>query len=124
PRGRGLAGMATYVAITVAEPWSDTLTIPGHTLDVKAEVVTVEVDWGDGTQDRYQPNQYDLLSGYPDGVASHTYQTKTCHPNTNPADVCRPHPYPISVTYMWDTQWRTNNGDWNTLDIPPTTTSV
>ncbi len=35
PIGRGLTGLETFAGITIPDPWSDSSTIPGYTIDVE-----------------------------------------------------------------------------------------
>ncbi len=125
PIGRGLTGLDTFAEITVPDPWSDSLTIPGYTIDVEVSVAAVAVDWGDGGIDTFPPQAYPLLVGYPDGVARHLYEVKTCTPPGSQPD-CDPdlEAYPITVSYVWDARWRANGGAWITVDVTPSSTTV
>ena len=124
--GLGITGLDTFIAIEVPEPFDATLTSPGSglTLEVHAEVSAVVIDWGDGTyQDAFTAVQHPFLTGYPDGIARHTYETMTC---TEPGEG-RCHPtltaYPLWVSYQWTARWRSILQDeWNLLDVPPTET--
>lgn len=125
PVGRGLTGMETFVGVPVPGLWSDTITIPLYTLDVEVWVDELEVDWGDGTTDRFPPDTYPELTGYPDGVARHMYEVKTCDPPGSAPDCDPDHTaYPLTVSYIWGAQWRANGAPWIPIDVPATSTTV
>lgn len=125
PTGRGLAGLETFVGLPVPGPWSDTISVPGYTLDVEVVVEAVTVEWGDGNTSTYPPSAYSLLIGYPDGVVTHTYEVKTC---ASPGSAPDCHPglmaYPITVSYVWQATWRVNGGPWVELPVPAGSTTV
>lgn len=125
PIGFGLTGMETHVGFPVPGPWSDTITVPGYVLDVEVVVAAAGVDWGDGTTDTYPPEAYPQLSGYPDGLARHVYEVKTCDPPGSAAD-CHPHleAYPVTISYVWGARWRANGGPWLEVNVPAGSTTV
>ncbi|HEY7563674.1 MAG TPA: hypothetical protein VIA81_01990, partial [Acidimicrobiia bacterium] len=104
----------------------DTIIDPtGAALDVEGTVAAVTITWGDGASVSLPPDVFPLLSGYPDGVARHVYEVKTCDP---PGSRPRCHPslsaYTVEVRYQWFVQWRVDGGDWIQLTVPDTTTAV
>lgn len=125
PVGLGLTGLATHAGVAVPGPWADTITIPGYTIDVSAEVLALVIDWGDGHTDTFPPDAYPSLTGYPDGIARHVYETKTCDPPGSAAD-CHPtlSAYPVTVAYHWNAQWRANGGPWIAVNVAPTETAT
>ncbi|MGA7270558.1 MAG: hypothetical protein WB239_05740 [Acidimicrobiia bacterium] len=125
PIGRGLTGLETFAGITIPDPWSDSLTIPGYSIDVEVSVTAVTVEWGDGDVDTFPPQAFPLLLGYPDGAARHLYEVKTCTPPGSEPD-CDPKldAYPITVSYVWDARWRANGGPWITVNVTPSSTTV
>ena len=63
----------------------------------------------------YDPDRArELLAeaGYPDGVARHVYEVK---------DLTG---YDLSISYAWTARWRVVGEDWDSVDVPDTTTSV
>lgn len=125
PVGRGLTGMETHLAIPVPAPWADTITIPLYTLDVEVWVGSLGIDWGDGAIDTFPPAAYPELTGYPDGLAIHTYETKTCDPPSTASDCHPTHTaYPLTVTYEWQARWRANGGPWIPISVPTTSTTT
>lgn len=125
PVGRGLTGMETHVGVPVPGMWADTISIPLYTIDVEVWVDALTVDWGDGTVTSYPPDAYPNLTGYPDGIAHHIYEVKTCDPPGRDRD-CHPdhRAYPLTVSYVWSARWRANGGTWITVDVPPSSTTV
>ncbi len=126
PPPRGLAGLETYAAVAVPDPFATTLVSAGTgaVLDVEAWVDEVRIDWGDGTVDAFPPVLFPLLDGTPEGAAVHVYEVKTCDPPGGP----RCHPtltaYPLSVAFSWFARWRVDGGPWLTLVVPDTVTAV
>jgi hypothetical protein len=108
--GQGVTGLDTFVAVAVPADHATQLSGGGTTLDIEIEVSAVIVDWGDGTSDTY-PARPDLLTGYPDGVASHVFETKVDDAS-------------LSVSYDWTARWRVVGGSWLSLAVPNTTTAV
>ena len=110
--GDGLTGLATYVRMPIPDDHTARLTDgAGTSLDVFIEVSAVIVDWGDGERSTYPANTT-ALSGYPDGIATHVYETKDDYG------------YDITVSYDWTARWRVAGGAWQPLDVPNTSTSV
>jgi hypothetical protein len=125
PIGLGLAGMETHAGFPVPGPWADTITIPGYVLDVEVVVTAATVDWGDEIVDTFPSEAYPQLTGYPDGLARHVYEAKTCTPPGS-ADDCHPdlEAYPVTISYEWGARWRANGGSWIDVAVPPSSTSV
>ena len=110
--GNGITGLETYVGVTVPDDHTARLTgDTGTLLDVFIEVSAVVVDWGDGHTTTY-PADSTALSGYPDGIATHLYETK---------DYAG---YNITVSYSWAARWRVVGSPWEALVVPNTSTSV
>ena len=122
----GLTGAETHLALAPPDPFDDSIVAPsGLVLDVAASVAAVTVDWGDGRIVTLAPETYPLLTGYPDGVARHIYEVKTCDP---PGSSPRCHPslttYALTVRFEWFAEWRVGGGDWSPLAVPDTQTTV
>ncbi|MGH8873706.1 MAG: hypothetical protein ACRDVM_00400 [Acidimicrobiia bacterium] len=123
----GLAGLDTHLGVVPPEPFAASVVSPGTgtLLEVEAWVAGLAVGWGDGQLDTFPPEVFHRLTGYPDGLAWHVYEAKTCTP---PGEGARCHPtlsaYPLEVSYVWAARWRVGAGDWRTLAVPDTTTSV
>lgn len=110
--GDGVTGLETYVGVPVPDVHDAQIDSSGGAiLDIHIEVSGVIVDWGDERTDNF-PADSSALSGYPDGLAIHTYEVKD---ETG---------YDLSVAYDWTARWRVDGGDWEFLDVPDTTTSV
>lgn len=121
----GITGLETYLAIQVPPPISDSLVSPiGTTVAVDIKIARVIVDWGDGNSDTFTESAFRHLNGYPNGIARHIYETKTCPTSGGPR--CHPEldEYQINVEYDWFVQWRVNTGPWSTIAVPNTTASV
>jgi hypothetical protein len=125
PVGRGLTGLETFVSVPVPGPWADTISIPLYTIDVEVWVNALSVDWGDGNATDYPPEAFADITGYPDGIARHVYEVKTCDPPASAPD-CHPDhlAYPLTVSYVWGARWRVNGGEWTTVEVPPSSTTV
>ncbi len=108
--GDGITGLATYVQLPIPPEHTNRLSGGGTTLDVFIEVSTVIVAWGDGETDIY-PATSTAMAGYPDGWASHIYETKGDERS-------------ITVSYDWTARWRRAGGAWRALAVPNTSTSV
>ena len=125
PIGLGLAGLETHAGVVVPDVWTDTIVVPGYSIDVEVAVGALALDWGDEVTDTYPPEAYPLLTGYPDGAARHVYEVKTC---STPGAALDCHPtldaYPVSVSYVWDARWRVNGSDWITVEVVPSITTV
>jgi hypothetical protein len=111
PVGAGVTGLETFVAVPIPGDHDASLSAGGVSLDVHIQVDAVLVDWGDSTIDTY-PASDTALSGFPDGIARHTYETKD---QTG---------YPVGVSYDWTARWRVPGGAWQVIGVPDTTTSV
>ena len=122
----GLTGAETHVALAPPPPFADSIVDPtGAVLDVTGMVAAITIDWGDGASLTFAPETFPHLTGFPDGAARHTYEVKTCDlPGSTP----RCHPslssYPLQVRFQWFVQWRVGGGDWTTLAVPDTVTTV
>lgn len=110
PAGSGVTGMDTYVGVPIPGTHTATISSRGTTLDIYIEVSAVVVDWGDDTVDSYPPNE-EMLAGYPDGVVTHIYETKSDGTQ-------------LAVSYDWTARWRISGGAWEYLLVPNTTTTV
>jgi len=108
--GDGVTGLATYVGVPIPDQHNAQISSGASTLDIYIEVSAVVVSWGDGESDSY-PATSTALAGYPDGFASHIYETKD-------------EGAPITVDYDWTARWRVVGGTWDFLAVPNTTTSV
>ena len=110
--GAGVTGLRTYVGLPVPEVHDAQIgSVTGVILDIHIEVSGVEIDWGDGLVDRY-PADETALRGYPDGIAAHVYETKD------------ESGYGMEISYLWTARWRVTGGEWETLDVPATSTSI
>ncbi len=109
--GDGVTGLDTFVGVAVPDDHAGTLTSGGTTLEVEIDVDAVIVDWGDGDVTTYPPDET-VLAGYPDGSATHTYETKD-------ADGVA-----LVVEYDWTARWRFVGGIWTPLPVPNTETAV
>ena len=122
----GLTGAETHLSLIPPAPLSDSILDPtGQVLEVTGTVAAVAVDWGDGTALTLAPETYALLTGFPNGSARHTYEVKTCDiPGSTP----RCHPslseYLLQVRFQWFVQWRVGGGDWVTLPVPDSVTTI
>ena len=110
PPGEGVTGLDTFIGVPVPQVHTATLSSGFTNLEVYIEVSQVVVDWGDDTADSYPPNT-GILAGYPDGSATHTYETKSDG-------------LLLSVSYDWTARWRLSGGAWEFLAVPNTTTTV
>lgn len=121
----GLTGADTHVAVDPPPPFGGSIVSPLGQLDVEAWVTVLSIDWGDGTSTNLPPSTFASLSGYPDGLARHQYQTKTCDP---PGSSPRCHPdlsaYDFEVRYQWQVRWRVGSGPWQGLSVPDSVTSL
>ncbi len=109
--GDGVTGLATYVGLEVPDAHTSAISSGVTRLEVYIEVSAVVVDWGDGTSESYPPSE-DVLAGYPDGLLTHVYETKSSEG------------VPLSVSYDWTARWRVIGGSWEFLAVPNTTTTV
>lgn len=109
--GDGVTGLETFVGVPVPDLHTTQIGSGSSTLDIYIEVSVVVVDWGDGTAKTY-PATDRAMAGYPDGFATHVYETK------NEDGV------PITVSYDWTARWRVAGGAWEALAVPDTETTV
>ena len=109
--GEGVTGLTTFVAIDLPTDHTATLASGLSSLVVEIEVPNVIVDWGDGEIITY-PAEPDVLSGYPEGSATHVYEVK----DEEGLD--------LIVEYDWWARWRTPGGPWVVLPVPNTSTTV
>jgi hypothetical protein len=109
--GQGVTGLATYVGVAVPDDHAANLTSGVSTVEVEIAVDAVIVDWGDGQTATYPPDS-DILAGYPDGSATHIYETKN-------ADGVS-----LVVEYDWTARWRVSSSSWIALPVPNTETTV
>jgi hypothetical protein len=121
----GITGFETYLEVTVPAPITDSLVSPlGTTVVVEIKVAQVLVQWGDGESANFTETTFSRLTGYPDGLARHVYETKTCPTPGGP----RCHPslieYEIQVDFDWFVRWRVGTGAWSTIAVPNTTALI
>jgi hypothetical protein len=109
--GQGVTGLATYIGVVVPEDHAATITSGVSALDVEIDVDAVTVSWGDGATDTFPPDGA-ILAGYPDGTATHVYESKNVDG------------VPLTVEYDWTARWRVAGGSWLPLDVPNTGTTV
>lgn len=109
--GDGVTGMETFVGVSVPADHLGSLTSGTSTLEVDIVVDAVIVEWGDGESTTFPPDDI-VLSGYPDGSASHIYEVK----NADGAAV--------TVEYDWTARWRLAGGSWTPLPVPNTATTI
>lgn len=121
----GVTGLETYLAVAVPDPVTDSLISPlGTTVTVEIKVARVIVDWGDGRVDDFTESTHPHLTGYPDGIARHTYETKTCPTPGGPRCHATLSAYEIQVEFDWFVRWRVDAGPWSAIAVPNTTTLV
>ena len=109
--GQGITGLDTFIGVTVPDDHAASLTSGASSLEVEIEVDAVIVHWGDGQIDTFPPSP-SILAGYPNGSATHTYETK----DAEGAD--------LTVEYDWTARWRLVGGTWTPLPVPNTITTV
>ncbi|OFW65924.1 MAG: hypothetical protein A2Z12_08055 [Actinobacteria bacterium RBG_16_68_21] len=112
----GITNLPTLADLPRPQPLSHEEVLPdGRLLEVRADIETVWIDWGDGTP----------AAGYPAvaafaGDASHAYTVKTCPEEYRLHDPSgwRCHPtldrYPVRVTFGWVGRYRAG-GSWTLL---------
>ena len=82
-------------------------------MEVWATVRALAVDWGDGTNGRFDAA---TALAYPSGAVTHTFETKTCSPayrSEHPfGGNCHPalEAYPITATFTWEGRYRIGGG--------------
>jgi hypothetical protein len=109
--GQGVTGLETFVGVAVPDDHTGSLTSGGSALEVEIDVDVVIVTWGDGNASTYPADQA-ILAGYPDGSATHTYETKDAEGVS------------LVVEYDWTARWRFVGGTWTALPVPNTETAV
>ena len=114
PPSVGITGLPTHLALTPPPAIVHAELLPdGRTLEVRARVGRLHVDWGDGTSTSHDPE--DAL-GWPDGDASHTYSLKTCTPqyrSEHPSGgLCHPNleGYAVTSLYVWVGEYSIGSG--------------
>ncbi len=116
----GMVGIETFAALMVPPPWEFSSVSPytGASLTAEVRVARVWLDWDDGPRQVFGPSEFPRFTGYPDGVARHTYQTKTCR---RPGRRCREESgfYRIRTTFRWS-GWFEVGGLRKSLRIPDT----
>jgi hypothetical protein len=122
PLSSGVTGLETYVWAPIPDQIDGTLTSPaGTTLQARAWVDQVVVDWGDVTTSPLVLDELQLgrFAAYPDGSAYHVYGTKTC--NEEGQTGCYPEVdgYPLTVSFRWQAAYRVGANPW--IDIGPVT---
>ena len=122
PQSSGITGLETYVWAPIPDRIEGTLTSPlGTSLQARAWVDQVVVDWGDVTTaplvlDESQLSQF---SAYPGGSASHVYETKTCNEEGQTGCFADVDGYPLTVSFRWQAAYRVGTNPW--IDIGPVT---
>lgn len=123
PVSRGLVGIETFAALSTPAPWVYASTSPytGRSLRAEVKVRQVRVDWDDGPAQAFGEALHSRLTGYPDGAASHTYQTKSCEED---GPRCRTEigAYEIGASFVWS-GWYAVGGSRRTLSIPNTSST-
>ncbi|MDE0230954.1 MAG: hypothetical protein OXI56_07835 [bacterium] len=117
---RGLVGIETFAALGTPAPWVYVSTSPytGRSLRAEVKVSQARIDWDDGPAQVFGEALHTRLTGYPDGVASHTYQTKSCDQD---GPRCRTGigAYEIVTSFVWSGWYAVGSG-MKTLRIPST----
>ena len=120
---RGLVGMETFAALSTPAPWVYVSTSPytGRSLRAEVKVSQVRIDWDDGPAQVFGEALHSRLTGFPDGAASHTYQTKSCEED---GPRCRTEigAYEIKASFVWS-GWYRLGGSGITLSIPNTSST-
>ncbi len=127
PPDHGITGLATFVAATEPAPVTHGEILPdGRPLEVRARVIAIDVEWGDGNRTSARPHE---AASPPDGSLTHTYRHKTCpaeyrseHPS---GALCHPtlEKYTITVGWVWIGEYNTGGG-WTPLGTLPRTISL
>ncbi len=127
PSEHGITGLPSFLATNHPPAITHTEVLPdGRVLEVRADVVRLDVSWGDGDAEVYAP---ELAIPYPDGGVSHLYTLKTCtadyranHPS---GGLCHPtlDVYEIVVTFEWGGSYAVD-GIWDDLGILTRTATV
>ncbi len=125
PQSSGITGFETYVWSPIPEPIVGTLTSPlGTTLQTRAWVDQVVVDWGDVTTSPLVLTEAQLgrFAAYPDGSVFHVYETKTCNEVEQTGCFADVDGYPLTVSFRWQAAYRVGTNPW--IDIGPATPSA
>jgi hypothetical protein len=127
PAAAGITGLPTFLATPDPADVTHSETLPdGRSLEVRASVATLTVDWGDGTRRNYRPGR---ALAYPAGTVTHVYTTKTCdaaYRQDGPIGAnCHPTlaAYPITATFTWRGRYRIG-GNWIDLGTLKRSTNV
>ncbi len=110
PTGFGVTGVAAFAGVEVPGTHRAVIGDPINQLELEVRVIAVVIDWGDYSVVTYPPSQ-GVLAGFPDGGAWHLYTAKNGTTT-------------LSVSYVWDVRWRSGGAPWQTLNVPPTTTTL
>jgi hypothetical protein len=123
PIPHGLVGVETFVDLEVPVQWTYSSTSPytGRTLRAEVAVREVKINWNDGPPQRFRGSELSKFTGYPNGVASNTYQSKSC---TAATPRCRDElgAYQVETSYTWSGWYRVGSRRKN-LTIPDTSSS-
>ncbi|GEM_PF-2789909 len=122
----GLTGAETFLQVEPPPPFADQLVDPlGGTVEVTGRVIGVTVSWGDGHTATFTEAEFSFLSGFPDGLARHVYEVKTCDPpGAKPRCHATLSSYPLVVSYQWEVEWRDGAAPWAALPVPDSTATV
>jgi len=122
PPDSGITGLPTFLATPDAADITHTEVLPdGRTMDVRATVAALVVNWGDGVAASFDPSE---ALAYPTGHVTHTYTTKTCdatyrqeHPSGGNCHATL-EAYPVTATFTWAGRYRIGGGwiDLGTLN--------
>jgi len=124
PASRGVTGLETYGWAPIPDRIDATLISPlGTTLEVRAWIDQVAVDWGDATAAPLVLNESQLgrFAAYPEGSAFHVYETKTCKREGQTGCYAEVDGYSVTVTFRWQAAYRVGANPW--IDIGPVTPS-
>jgi hypothetical protein len=120
PRSGGVTGLETYVWADLPDQVDGTLTSPlGTTLQARAWIDQVVVDWGDTRSAPLVLDQSQLgrFAAYPDGSVYHVYETKTCNHERQTGCFADVDGYPLTVSFRWQAAYRVGTNPW--IDIGP-----
>ena len=128
PDSVGITGLPTFMSIVPPAEISHAEILPdGRSLQVRARLTDVSVDWGDGWVTDHRPSS---VTGYPHGEAQHTYELKTC-----PTDYRASHPgggnchptldhYTVETGFGWFGQYSLGGGWINLGEIAQTASTT
>ncbi|MGZ8786149.1 MAG: hypothetical protein ACXW1Y_11385, partial [Acidimicrobiia bacterium] len=125
PASVGFTGLETYVWADLPDQVDGTLTSPlGTTLQARAWIDQVVVDWGDTRSAPLVLNESQLggFSPYPDGSAYHVYETKTCNHESQTGCFADVEGYPLTVSFRWQAAYRVGTNPW--INIGPVNPSA